>query len=215
MTTQTDVRHAVVPDSSRTRRSLAQAREAVRAFLDDRSAPIQVEPGHGAAREARNELERREAIRDREIQAAQARLREREGGTDVAADLLGEQRPRAVIVHRMAWIRDSLCQQLVRAGVDVVALHEDGAAGLGCVVAEQPDLLVVQQQLPWRSGADVLADTRRFSPGTRIAVHLDQAGAEASLREAGAHLTFSRSTQPAEMAVRLVQPDPTAALAAG
>ena len=169
-------------------------------FRRARSTPIEVGPGHGAAREARAERERRQAVRDREQQALLARLEARRSGGDPGCS----GRPRAVVVHRAAWLRESLCQALMRSGVVVVEMHEDGAAGLGAVVAEQPDLVVVQQQLPWRDGLDVVREVRRYAPDARVAVHLDQPDAEERARDAGAHVVFRRSTRPADMVPELL-----------
>ena len=178
---------------------LEERRAALQAFTRARSAPIEVGPGHGAAREARMEQERREAVRRREQEALDARA--------AVAALLPEAaaaKPRAVVVHRAAWTREALCRELVRAGVDVVEMHEDGAAGLGAVVAEQPDLVVVQEQLPWKDGLEVVREVRRFAPSARVAVHLDRPLAEHGAREAGAHAVFPRSTRPADMVPALV-----------
>lgn len=173
-----------------------ERRAALQEFLEARSGPIEVGPGHGAAREARMEQERREAVRRREQEALQARA-------SAAQPVVGD-RPRAVVVHRAAWTREALCQQLLQAGVDVVEMHEDGAAGLGAVVAEQPDLVVVQEQLPWKDGLEVVREVRRFSPSTRVAVHLDRPAAEQGARAAGAHVVFPRSTRPVDMIADLV-----------
>ncbi|MCW2777232.1 MAG: response regulator receiver protein [Frankiales bacterium] len=172
-----------------------ERRAALQEFTRARSAPIDIGPGHGAAREERMERERREAVRQREQQALEARAQ--------SAAPLGE-RPRAVVVHRAAWTREALCQALVQAGVDVVEMHEDGAAGLGSVVAEQPDLVVVQEQLPWKDGLEVVREVRRFAPSARIAVHLDRPAGERGAREAGADAVFPRSTRPADMVSELV-----------
>jgi DNA-binding response OmpR family regulator len=83
-------------------------------------------------------------------------------------------------------------------------MHEDGAAGLGSVVAEQPDLVVVEQQLPWKDGLEVVREVRRFAPAALVAVHLDQPQAEQQAREAGAHAVFARSTRPADMIAGLL-----------
>lgn len=165
-------------------------------FAQARSGPLEVGPGHGAAREARTELERREAVRQREQEALSAQA--------VRAIAGDGTRPRAVIVHRAAWIREALCRELVRAGVEVVDMHEDGAAGLGSVVAEQPDLVVVEQQLPWKDGLEVVREVRRFAPAAAVAVHLDQPQAEQQAREAGAHAVFPRPTRPADMIASLL-----------
>ena len=93
----------------------------------------------------------------------------------------------------------ALRRELERAGVSVVEVHEDGAAGLGSVVAEQPDLVVVQEQLPWKDGLEVVREVRRFAPSARIAVHLDRPSAERDAREAGADAVFPRATRPVDM----------------
>lgn len=170
---------------------LEERRAALQEFTEARRAPIEVEAGHGAAREARMEQERREAVRARE----QESLRVRAGA---AGDLL-PGRPRAVVLHRAPWVRDALCRELERAGVAVVEMHEDGAAGLGSVIAEQPDLVVVQEQLPWKDGLEVVREVRRFAPSARIAVHLDRPAAEQAAREAGADAVFPRATRPSDM----------------
>ncbi len=172
-----------------------ERRAALQEFLEARSEPIEVGPGHGAAREARMEQERREAVRRREREALEARA-------SVAPPAPGD-RPRAVVVHRAAWTRQALCQELLRAGFDVVEMHEDGAAGLGAVVAEQPDLVVVQEQLPWKDGLEVVREVRRFAPNARVAVHLDRPAGEQGAREAGAHAVFPRSTRPVDMIAQL------------
>ncbi|MCU1691590.1 MAG: hybrid sensor histidine kinase/response regulator [Frankiales bacterium] len=174
-----------------------ERRTALQEFLEARKVPIEVGPGHGAAREARMEQERREAVRRREQEALQARAS--------AVHASDPVRPRAVVLHRAAWTRQALCQALVRAGVDVVEMHEDGAAGLGAVIAEQPDLVVVQEQLPWKDGLEVVREVRRFAPSARVAVHLDRPAGEQGARAAGAHAVFPRSTRPVDMVPQLVE----------
>jgi CheY-like chemotaxis protein len=172
---------------------------AVQEFLEARSMPVELGPGHGAAREVRVELERREAVRRLEQEALQARAQAQAAGQPDAA------RPRAVVVHRVAWTRDALCRELLKAGVEVVEMHEDGASGLGSVVAEQPDLVVVQQQLPWKDGLEVVREVRRYAPSARVAVHLDQPLSEQDARAAGAHAVFPRTTRPADMVPALME----------
>ncbi len=173
--------------------------EGVLAFQRDRETPIEVEPGHGAAREARQEHERRLAVRERELTALLRRQELRDSSAEDQDD-----RPRAVVLHRQPWTRSALCAELERAGVVVVADLDDGASGLGTVVAEQPDLVFVEQQLPWVDGFEVVRQVVRYAPATRIAVHLDQPGAEAAARAAGADEVFARSTRATDMVPRLL-----------
>ena len=177
---------------------IEERRAALRAFSRSRDAPVAVEPGNGAAREARMEQERRQAVVEREQEWLHA-----------CADALGGERPvagaepgcpHAVVVHRAAWIRDALSRELELVGIVVVQLAADGAAGLGGVVAEQPDLVVVQEQLPWKDGLQLVREVRRFAPSARIAVHLDRPAAEQGARDAGADAVFPRATRPAAMA---------------
>ena len=112
--------------------------------------------------------------------------------------------PRAVVAHRHAWFRDRLAAALEQRGVDVVALADDGAEALGIAVAEQPDLLLVQELLPSLTGLEVLTAASTHAHHTLLAVQLAHAEHEPAHVAGGARVVLSDSVPPAEVAQRLL-----------
>ena len=153
-------------------------------------------------REMRLDLSRRMEARRREQEALLARvdvqLRES------CETLSGRARIRAVVAHRNRWLRDRVADGLAERGVHVVGVFEDGADVAGTVVAEQPDLVLVEDRLPTLSGAEVVRRARTFAPEAVVGVQcLDGSGIR-ELVEAGAQAVFTRRIPPAEIAGQLV-----------
>jgi CheY-like chemotaxis protein len=103
---------------------------------------------------------------------------------------------RSVVVHRDEWMRRKLAVGLAEAGLKVVAEASDGADGLGIAVAEQPDVLVIEDRLPSMSGLDVVRATTALSPKTLIAAQVDHESLITAMLEAGARVVFSRQLSP-------------------
>ena len=154
----------------------------------------------GITREMRLDLNRRQEARRREQSALLARAEEqlRRG-----PELLGRG-PRAVLVHRREWVRNKVAEELVVAGVRVVALLDNGADAIVVTVVEQPDLLLVEDALPMRSGPEVIREIREYSAGTRIAAHVDGPAALEQVLDAGASAAFTRRAAPSEIAQGLL-----------
>jgi hypothetical protein len=76
----------------------------------------------------------------------------------------------------------------------------NGAEAVGAVVAEQPDLLLVEDSLPMMSGEDVVREVRAFAPLTRIGAQVAHDDRIAAMLEAGAHSAHTRRVPPAEVA---------------
>jgi CheY-like chemotaxis protein len=108
--------------------------------------------------------------------------------------------PRAVVVHRNDWFKDKVCTRLRAAGVEVVAELSNGADAVGVVVAEQPDVLLVEDKLPMLSGLDVLREVRRFAPSTRVVAQVADDGQIGAFLEVGACTAFTRRIPPADIA---------------
>ena len=108
--------------------------------------------------------------------------------------------PRAVLVHRNEWFLGKLVEGLRSGGVDVIAQLENGADAVGIAVAEQPDLLLVEDKLPMISGSEVIRQLRRLAPNTLTAAHVVHEGAVADALAAGARAAFARRVPPAEVA---------------
>ena len=108
--------------------------------------------------------------------------------------------PRAVVVHRNDWFKDKLCAGLRAGGVVVVAALSNGADAVGVVVAEQPDVLLLEDKLPMLGGLDVLAEVRRHAPKTLVTVQVGNDWEIGPFLDAGAHTAFTRRIPPADIA---------------
>jgi CheY-like chemotaxis protein len=156
----------------------------------------------GLTREARLDLSRRTEALAREHAAMVARtdLHLRRSG-----ELIGVGLPiRAVLAHRNGWLRNKIAARLTEQGVAVVGSYDDGADAAGTVVAEQPDLALVEDRLPTLRGLDVVARARSFAPDTVVGVQVADSGSAPPVVDAGAHAVFTRRIPPAEMADRLL-----------
>lgn len=157
-------------------------------------AEAEAAAGGGRSREARLDLDRLVEVVRRQHEAI---VRRTEGQLAASARLPRSTAPvRAVVVHRNDWFKDKLVARLTEGDVEVVARLENGADAVGVVVAEQPDLLVVEDKLPMMSGEEVVRQARQFSPVTIAALQVPHASAVA----AGAHVTFTRRTPPVDVA---------------
>ena len=156
----------------------------------------------GSSREQRLDAARRLDVRLREQRA----LRQHAGSDDDTwRQSLALSGPiRAVVVHRHDWTRQQLRRELAEGGV-VLDAGDNGADAVGICVSAQPSLLVVDETLGMRSGAEVLREVRRFCPGTLLAGYVTSQTAVGPLLDAGAHLVATRRVPPRELASRLAE----------
>jgi CheY-like chemotaxis protein len=104
--------------------------------------------------------------------------------------------PVAVVVHRNEWMREKLVTGLIEAGMDVVAAIEDGADALGIAIAEQPDVVVLEDRLTSLTGFELAEELRRYTKSLLAAqvAHDDEIG---PMLDAGASAVFTRRVPPA------------------
>ncbi len=119
--------------------------------------------------------------------------------------LLDVADPRAVVVHRQEWMREKLALGLTHQGLSVVAEADDGADALGISIAEQPDLVVIEDRLPSMTAVEVLRSLQEFAPHTVLAAQVDDGSRVAVILEAGASAVFSRRIPPAELCEQIAQ----------
>jgi CheY-like chemotaxis protein len=110
----------------------------------------------------------------------------------------------AVIAHRQEWFSAKLRAALVERGVHVVAAVDDGATALGIVVVEQPDLLLVEDQLPMLSGQELVEEAALFAPSTITAGQVAHGDRVGLMLEAGARTAFARQVPPVDVADQLL-----------
>ncbi|MCW2715965.1 MAG: hypothetical protein JWN88_3012 [Frankiales bacterium] len=153
------------------------------------------------SREARLDQARRLDVVRRQHEALVARTAQHLG--ESANPLWSTAARRAVLVHRNEWFRGRIAAALADRGVDVVTQLDNGAEAVGCAVAEQPDLILVEDSLSMLTGTEVLRAVRDYAPATLCAAQASSRDRIAELEQAGADLVFTRQTAPLDVAVEL------------
>ncbi len=165
-----------------------------------------------ASRESRMDLARRLDIIRAEHRAIVSRT---DAQLRSSVELLRRASPlRAVVVHRNPWFTDKVVSDLGLRSIEVVAMLTNGAEAVGAVIAEQPDLLLVEDSLPMVSGEDVVREVRSFAPSTRIGAQVAYDDRIAAMLEAGAHSVCTRRVPPADVAAALAGLLPASAVRA-
>ena len=167
-----------------------------------RDSEEQIAAGSGNRETALDGRRRADALR-REVDAL---LRRIEQALRASGDLLvAAPRPRALLAHRQSWLADKVAAALVAADVHVLGVLDDGAETVGWAVAEQPDLVLVEQMLPTIPGHQVVRRIRSFAPGTVVAAQVPYEADVPAMLDAGADLALPRRVPPAELAAALVE----------
>lgn len=122
-----------------------------------------------------------------------------------SGDILhGTAECRVVLAHRSEWFLREVSAVLQTGGVSVVAELDNGADVVGLVVAEQPDLVLVEDVLAMARGEDVLREAREFAADTLVGVQVASDDRMGPLLDAGAAAVFSRRTHPRDVASSLL-----------
>ncbi|MDX6267549.1 MAG: hypothetical protein QOD70_2289 [Frankiales bacterium] len=175
---------------------------AVEAFPRDRVKAQRALEVTARTRETRMDVVRRLDVLRREQEMLVARAHQQLGET---GDLLrAPSGRRAVIAHRNAWFASKLAELLAQADVQLLERVDNGADAVGLVVAEQPDLLFVEDSLLMVTGDEVILEARRFCPGTRIGARVEYDERVGVLLEAGADMVATRQVPPLRVAQQLL-----------
>ena len=154
------------------------------------------------SREQRLDLARRMDVVREQHRAIVART---DAQLRTSAQLLRADRPRALVVHRNAWFTDKVVAALGAGGVELIARLENGAEAVGVAVAEQPDLLLVEDSLPMLPGEAVVREVRALSPGTLIAAQVAHDTGVGPMLAAGVRAAWVRRVPPADVAAGLLE----------
>ncbi len=189
-----------------------------RADLDVRQ--VRAIDGFNSARRAR-ELALAATARTREMRLDSARALEALRRSHEALVARAEQQlresggllrqngaPRAVLAHRDAWFLEKACTAFLDAGVEVVARTDNGADAIGTCVAEQPELLLLEDSLVMVPGLEVVEQTRLHVPGVVVGVRTVRDEAVGRLLDAGASAVFARQVPAAEVVASLLRLTP-------
>jgi CheY-like chemotaxis protein len=155
----------------------------------------------GDSREARLDAARRADVLRRVQQAVIDRTAMQ---LRISVRLLGQfAPPRVLLAHRNEWFRGTVGQALLDAGVDVVSELENGADAVGAAIAEQPDVVLLEDRLPMIGAVDVIRWIAEHAPSTVCAVQVASEHDIKGFLDAGARGAFSRRIPPADVAHEL------------
>ena len=180
----------------------AQQLQAIARFNDARRTAEGAAAAVGRSREMRMDVTRSLEVLRREHDAVVHRAHEQLRLT--GALLCGTAERRVVIAHRNAWFAGRVTHALQDGGLLVVARVDNGADAIGIAVAEQPDLLLVEDTLAMVPGEQVVRDVRGYCPSTLVAAQVAHGDRVGALLDAGAAAVFTRSVPPDEAARSLL-----------
>jgi DNA-binding NarL/FixJ family response regulator len=109
-----------------------------------------------------------------------------------------------VVSHRQEWFSGNMVGGLRAGGVAVVAELQNGADALGVVVAEQPDVLLVEDEVPMVSGLELTEAAARYAPSTLVVVQVEHDWDIGPFLDAGATTVCTRRTPPARILADLL-----------
>ena len=156
----------------------------------------------GASREERLDMGRRHDVMRREHDAIVARCDEQ---LRLSGEALWHRTGRRVVLaHRSEWFLAKVGSLLEEDRVRVVARLSNGADAVGTVIAEQPDLLLVEDSLAMLSGAQVIRELQLLSPNTVVVAQVPYSDRVGPLLDAGAAAVFTRQIPPADVAEALL-----------
>jgi CheY-like chemotaxis protein len=179
---------------------LADQLAGISAFQQHRRAVESSVEAPGMSREQRLDARRRLDVLRRQHEAVLSATSQAMADSGGVLHAMG---PRALLVHRNEWLRRRVAQDLERCGVEVVAQLDNGADGVGAMVAEQPDILFVEDTLPMVSGLQVLQEARRYTRRTVLAAQVGYDDQIAAALDAGAVAAFTRRIPPADIGAEL------------
>ncbi|MCU1673299.1 MAG: Response regulator receiver domain [Frankiales bacterium] len=158
-------------------------------------------PAEGGSRESRLDQARRRDV----LQRVQETLieRTRQQMADPARPLAATAAPRVIVVHRNEWFRGKVASALRDAGVHVVCALENGADAVGAAIAEQPDLVLLEDRLPMIGASEVIRWLTEHAPHTICAVQVARDHDLGTFLDAGARTAFSRRVPPVDVAEEL------------
>lgn len=180
----------------------AQQLDGIARFTASQRTAQQSAAAAARSREMRMDAERAVEVMRREHDALIGRAHEHLRLSGQA--LRRTSRRRAVLAHRSEWFVARLSDLLEGSGWDVVARIDNGADAVGFAVAEQPELVLVEDTLAMLPGEQVVREVKQFCPQTLVAAQVAYSDRVGALLDAGAAEVFTRQVPPADVASRLV-----------
>ena len=172
----------------------AQQLQAITRFNDARRMAEGAAAAVARSREMRMDVTRSLEVLRREHDAVVRRSHEQLRLT--GALLRGTPERRVVIAHRNEWFVGKVAHALRDHGLSVIAQVDNGADAVGIAVAEQPDLLMVEDTLAMVPGEQVVREVRCYCPETLVAAQVAYGDRVGPLLHAGAATVFTRQVPP-------------------
>ena len=181
----------------------AQQLRAVERFNRARHLREEAAAAAARSREMRMDVARSLDVLHREHDAVVGRAHEQ---LQASGQILRAVAPRRVVLaHRNEWFFRKVAQGLEDHGVHVVAHTDNGADAVGLIVAEQPDLVLIEDTLSMLAGLEVIREVRRFSPETVVAAQVAHGSGVGELLDAGATTVFTRRVPPHDVTLSLLK----------
>ena len=177
---------------------VAQQVEAIERFNRARRQVEQAEAAADYSREMRMDSGRRLEVLRRQHEAVVARTEQQLA--DTGRPVPETPPTRVLLAHRNEWLLDRVSAGLRDAGLHVVARFDNGADVIGAAVAEQPDLLLVEDTLAMVPGVEVVREVLRYCPGTRVVAQVAYSDGIGTMLDAGAAAAHTRRVTPVEIA---------------
>ena len=112
---------------------------------------------------------------------------------------------RVVLAHRNNWFLGTIARALEDQCVRVVACTDNGADAVGLIVAEQPDLVLIEDRLTMLPGLEVIREIRCLSPQTVVTAQVGYGHRVGPLRSAGASTVFAQDVPARDVAHILLE----------
>lgn len=97
-----------------------------------------------------------------------------------------------LVVHRQPWFCEKVSAALQHEHFARPIVMHDGADRIGVLVAEQPDIMIVEDRLPSVSGIDIVVRAHVLAPRTAVVVQIATDQNAAAALDAGARAVFTR-----------------------
>lgn len=155
------------------------------------------------SRELRMDAARSRAVLRREHDAVVQRASEQLRVTGALLQRTAARR--VVIAHRSGWFAGRLTQLFEDRGFVVVAQVDNGADAVGIAVAEQPDLVLVEDTLAMVPGEQVVRDVVSYCPDAVVVAQGGSGDRVRALLHAGAAGVLPRQVPPLDAVRSMVE----------
>ena len=176
---------------------------AISAFNEMRRLQEEAATSLASSRELRMDAARTLEVLRRQHEAVVARTHEQL--CEAGSPLDRTAQCRVVLAHRNAWFAGKTTHGLQQRGLQVVATVDNGADAIGLILAEQPDLVLVEDTLAMVPGEAVVREVRRVAPDTVVAAQVAYGDRVGQLLEAGASTVFTRRIPPEDVVETMLQ----------